>query len=176
MSYFVKSLIRDEYTKKFDGVKEFVVVNMTGTSGVDNNILRGELKHKGIRMTVVKNSLMRLALQNLDVGGAGSIFESGPCTIAYGGDSVVDVAKELVDWSKKIKTLEFRGAYVDGVVLDAAGAKELSKMPNRVELQGQVAQLILSPGASVAGALLGPGGMIAGCVKTLIENLEKEAA
>lgn len=176
MSYLVKSLVRDEYTKKFDGVKEFVVVNMTGTSGVDNNILRGELKKKGIRMTVVKNSLMCLALRNLQMDGACSIFESGPCTVAYGGDSAVDVAKELVNWSKKIKTLEFRGAYVDGIALDGAGAKELSKMPNRAELQGQVAQLILSPGARVAGALLGPGGVIAGCVKSVIEKHEKEAA
>jgi large subunit ribosomal protein L10 len=176
MSYFVKSLVRDEYESKFDGVKEFVVVNMTGTSGVDNNILRGELKKKGIRMTVVKNSLMRLALQKLEMGGACPVFGSGPCTVAYGGDSAVDVAKELVNWSKKLKTLEFRGAFVDGVVLDAAGAKELSKMPNRAQLQGQVAQLILSPGAAVAGALLGPGGVIAGCVKSVIEKLEKEAA
>jgi large subunit ribosomal protein L10 len=149
---------------------------MTGTSGVDNNILRGELKKKGIRMAVVKNSLMRLALQKLEMGGASSVFESGPCTVVYGGDSIVDVAKELVDRSKKIKTLAFKGAFVDGVAMDGEGAKALSKMPSRAELQGQVAQLILSPGSNLAGALLGPGGVIAGCVKTLIENLEKEAA
>jgi large subunit ribosomal protein L10 len=176
MSYFVKSLVRDEYESKFDGVKEFVVVNMTGTSGVNNNMLRGELKKKGIHMTVVKNSLMRLALQKMEMGGACSVFESGPCTVAYGGDSVVDVAKELVVWAKKIKTMEFRGAFVDGVVMDGEGAKALSKMPSRAELQGQVAQLILSPGSNLAGALLGPGGVIAGCVKSLIENLEKDAA
>ncbi|MHC4881163.1 MAG: 50S ribosomal protein L10 [Planctomycetota bacterium] len=176
MSYFVKNLVRDEYEKKFDGVKEFVVVNMTGISGVDNNILRGELKKKGIRMTVVKNSLMRLALQKMEMDGACSIFESGPCTVAYGGDSVVDVAKELVGWAKKIKAMEFRGAFVDGVAMDSEGAKALSKMPSRTELQGQVAQLVLSPGSNLAGALLGPGGVIAGCVKSLIEKLEKDAA
>lgn len=176
MSYFVKSLVRDEYQEKFDGVKEFVVVNMTGTSGVDNNILRGELMKKGIHMTVVKNSLMRLALRKLELDGACAVFESGPCTVAYGGDSVVDVAKELVDWSKKIKTMEFRGAFVDGVVLDGSSVKDLSKMPNRAELQGQIVQLTLSPGSNLAGALLGPGGVIAGCVKSVIEKLEKDAA
>jgi large subunit ribosomal protein L10 len=176
MSYFVKSLVRDEYEKKFDGVREFVVVNMTGISGVDNNLLRGELKKKGIHMTVVRNSLMRLALQNLQMDGARPIFESGPCTVAYGGDSVVDVAKELVDWSKKIKAMEMRGAFVDGVVLDGEGVKALSKMPNRAELQGQLVQLVLSPGSNLAGALLGPGGVIASCVKSVIEKLEKDAA
>ena len=176
MSYFVKNLVQDEYKKKFDGVTEFVVVDTTGTGGVDNNMLRGELKKKGIRMAVVKNSLMCLALQQLQMDAACSIFASGPCTIAYGGDSVVDVAKELVAWSKKIKTIEFKGAFVDGVVMDGAGAKELAKMPNRAELQGQVAQLALSPGSNVAGALVGPGSVIAGCLKSVIEKLEKDAA
>lgn len=176
MSYFVKSLVRSEYERKFGGVNEFVVVNMTGISGVDNNILRGELKKKGIRMTVVKNSLMRLALQNLEMDGARSIFESGPCTVVYGGDSIVDVAKELVSLAKKMKVIEFKGAFVDGVVMGSDGVKELSKMPSRAELQGQVAQLILTPGSNLAGALLGPGGVIAGCVKSLIKKLEKDAA
>ncbi|MEN8127369.1 MAG: 50S ribosomal protein L10 [Planctomycetota bacterium] len=176
MSYFVKSLVQGEYEKKFDGVSEFVVIDTTGISGVDNNILRGQLKEKGIRMTVVKNSLMCLALQKLEMDSAASIFAAGPCTVAYGGDSVVDVAKELVSQAKNIKAIEFKGAFVDGTAMDGAGVKALSKMPSRAELQGQVAQLVLTPGSNVAGALLGPGGVIAGCVKSLIEKLEKDAA
>ncbi|MHC4290803.1 MAG: 50S ribosomal protein L10 [Planctomycetota bacterium] len=175
MSYFVKSLVQSEYEKKFDGVSEFVVVDTTGISGVENNILRGELKEKGIRMTVVKNSLMCLALQKMEMNDACSIFEAGPCTVAYGGDSVVDVAKELVSLSKKFKAIDLKSAYVDGTVMDGAGAMALSKMPSRAELQGQVAQLVLTPGSNVAGALLGPGGVIAGCVESLIEKLEEAA-
>ena len=175
MSYFVKNLIQTEYEKKFEGVSSFVVVNTKGLSGVDNNVLRGELKEKGIRMTVVKNSLMRLILQKMEMDSASSIFDTGPCTVAYGGDSVVDVAKELVDRAKKIKAIQFKGAYVDGTVMDGDGVKELSKMPNRAELQAQAVQLVLSPGSNLAGALVGPGSVIAGCVKSLIEKLEEAA-
>lgn len=176
MSYFVKSLVQNQYEQVFGDVNEFVVVDMTGVSGVDNNILRGELQKKGIRMTVVKNSLMRLVLQKMDMENACSVFESGPCTVAYGGDSVVDVAKEMIDWAKKIKAIEPKGAYVDGTLMLGDGVKELSKMPTRAELQGQVVQLIKSPGANVAAALIGPGSVIAGCVESLIEKLEKDAA
>jgi large subunit ribosomal protein L10 len=175
MSYFVKNLVQNEYEKKFDGVSEFIVIDTTGISGIDNNVLRGELLKKGIRMTVVKNSLMRLAMANMEMDNAGSIFESGPCTVVYGGDSVVDVAKEVVDWAKKIKDIKPKGAFVDGTVMASEGVKDLSKMPTRIELQGQVVQLVKSPGANVAGALLGPGGVIAGCVKSLIEKLEEAA-
>ena len=175
MSYLVKNLVQNEYEKMFGDVSEFVVVNLTGVSGVDNNILRGELKKKGIRMTYVKNSLMCLALQKLGMDAACGIFAAGPCTVAYGGDSVVDVAKEVIDWAKKIKAITPKGAYVDGTLMAGDGVKELSKMPTRVELQGQVVQLALTPGANVAGALLGPGGVIAGCIESVIEKLEEAA-
>ncbi|RKY08054.1 MAG: 50S ribosomal protein L10 [Planctomycetota bacterium] len=175
MSYFVKSLVQSEYENIFGAVSDFVVVDMTGVSGVDNNILRGELKEKGIHLTIVKNSMMRRALKSLGMDDACAAFGSGPCTVAYGGDSVVDIAKEVVDWAKKIKAIEPRGAFVDGMLMAGDGVKELSKMPTRVELQGQVVQLALTPGANVAGALLGPGGVIAGCVESLIEKLEEAA-
>jgi len=175
MSYLVKNLVQNEYEKIFNDISEFVVVDLTGVSGVDNNILRGELKKKGIHMTVVKNSLMCLALQKLGMDAACGVFAAGPCTVAYGGDSVVDVAKEVVDWAKKIKAITPKGAYVDGMLMAGDGVKELSKMPTRVELQGQVVQLALTPGANVAGALLGPGGVIAGCIESVIEKLEEAA-
>ena len=175
MSYLVKNLVQNEYEKIFNDISEFVVVDLTGVSGVDNNILRGELKKKGIHMTVVKNSLMCLALQKLGMDAACGVFAAGPCTVAYGGDSVVDVAKEVVDWAKKIKAITPKGAYVDGLLMAGDGVKELSKMPTRVELQGQVVQLALTPGANVAGALLGPGGVIAGCIESVIEKLEEAA-
>ncbi|MHC4231111.1 MAG: 50S ribosomal protein L10 [Planctomycetota bacterium] len=175
MSYLVKNLVQNEYEKMFGDVSEFVVVDLTGVSGVDNNILRGELKKKGIHMTVVKNSLMCLALQKLGMDAACGIFAAGPCTVAYGGDSVVDVAKEVIDWGKKIKAITPKGAYVDGTLMAGDGVKELSKMPTRVELQGQVVQLALTPGTNVAGALVGPGGVIAGCIESVIEKLEEAA-
>jgi len=176
MSYFVKNLVQNEYETLFDGVNEFVVVDMTGVSGVDNNVLRGELKKKGIRMTVVKNSLMRLALKKMEMEAACPAFLTGPCTVAYGGDSVVDVAKEIVDWTKKNKAIKPKGAYVDGTLMLGDSVKDLAKMPTRAELQAQVVRIVLSPGSNIAGALVGPGSVIAGCVESLIEKLEKEAA
>ncbi|MHC4834641.1 MAG: 50S ribosomal protein L10 [Planctomycetota bacterium] len=175
MSYFVKNLVQSEYENLFDGVSEFVVVDLTGVSGVDNNILRGELKKKGIHMTVVKNSLMCLALKKMGMEKASDIFAAGPCTMVYGGDSVVDVAKEIIDWAKKVKDISPKGAYVDGTLMSGDDVKALSKMPTRAELHGQVAQIALTPGSNIAGAIVGPGGVIAGCLESLIEKLEEAA-
>lgn len=177
MSKYVKELIQSELEKNLvDGdIREFVVLSVKGISGIDNNTMRGELKQKGVRMMVVKNALFRRALRNQELEGACDLFD-GPCAVAFGGDSIVDAAKELVDWGKKVKALEIKGAFLDGTVLDEKGAVQLSKMPSRRELQAQIASVIMSPAAKLAGAIAGPGSLVAGCVKSVIEKAEKEAA
>lgn len=177
MGKYVKGLVQSELEKAVSDAKaqDFVVVSMMGVGGVDNNVLRGGLKEKGIRLMVVKNTLFRKALVSGGKEAASGLF-SGPCAIAYGGDSVVEVAKELAEWSKKITALQLKGAFLEGAVLDGKGAAELASMPNRAELQGQVVMLALSPGGRVASAVLGAGGVIAGCIKALVEKREKEAA
>lgn len=152
-----------------------MVVNTVGIDGVTNNKLRGILKQKGIDITVVKNSLMVKALDNMGVKNSEKLF-SGSCTIAYGGDSIVDVAKEIIDWMKKIKALEIKGAYIEGVCLDPRAAMEVAKMPTKAQLQGTIILIAQTPGAKVAGAIGGPAGVIAGCIKSIIEKAEKDAA
>ena len=175
MSKFVKEIFKTELEQKFTDVDDFLVVVTKGLSGNENNEMRGVLKEKGIKLSVVKNSVMRRAMESLEMSAAKELFMSGPCTVAYGGDSIVDVAKELKEQSKTLKVLEFAGAFVDGDVLGADGAEALAKMPSRVELQGEIVILANSPGRNVAGAIASPAGNIAGCIKSLIEKLEEAA-
>ena len=177
MSRYAKGLLRRELEKKMadDAVTDFVVVSIKGVGGVDNNEMRGELKQKGMRLLVVKNSLFKQALAGREMKAATELF-LGPCAVAYGGDSIVDVAKEIAVWKKKISAVEIRGAFLEGSVLDSGAAEHLSKMPTRIELQGQIVAIAESPGGCLAGALGGVAGVIAGCIKAIVEKGEKQAA
>ena len=176
MSSYMKGLLQAEYAGRFAEVSDFLVIETKGVNGNDNNDMRGVLKSKGIKLATVKNAMMRRALAELERNAAMELFDSGPCTVAYGGDSVVDVAKAIAEWSRKIEVIKIKGAFVDGQAMDSNTADALSKMPSRGELQGMIIMLANSPGARIAGALAGPGGIVAGCIKSLIDKLEKEAA
>jgi large subunit ribosomal protein L10 len=175
MSKYVKGLVQKQLEQAFSGVNEFVVVSIKGINGIDNNVMRGTLRQKNIRLSVVKNTLARNAYKTMGLKVGDGLF-SGPCAIVYGGDSIVDVANQVLTLAKKLKELEVKGAFLDGQVLDAKGTVAVSKMPSRAELQGRIVRAAMSPGAKVAGAIAAPASNIAGAIKTLIENKEKEAA
>src|SRR5512140_2228808 len=110
MSKYVKGLVQSEFEKRLDGADSFLIINTTGVGGIANNQMRGELKKKGIKLMVVKNTLAKKALTKMGMAAAAALL-SGPCTFAFGGDSVIDVAKEFVELVKKFKMVEVKGAF-----------------------------------------------------------------
>ncbi len=173
MSKTIKNLMIRDYETFFESVDEALLVSLRGVSANDNNRLRMELQKKDIKVMVIRNSLARKAFSGTSLEGLEPALE-GPSALAYGGTSVVDVARELVSWAKEIKALELKAGLLDGIYFDGPqGVEELSKYPTREEAIANVVTLALSPGRNLAGAVKGPGGELGGLVKAIEEKLEK---
>lgn len=172
MSKLVKEMIVDEYRSRFGGVNQAVVVDIRALNANQNVEFRTGLRKKDIRVTVLRNRLARKAFSETELKALDPLLE-GPSALVTGADSVVQVARELVDWLKKIKTLELKGAVLDGDVFTGRdGIEALSKFPTREEAQGQVMQLILSPASNLVSAVTSPGAQIVSIIKQIADKLE----
>ena len=173
MSKSVKNLMIRDYAAKLDGVNDAVLISIRGMPAIANNKLRTELAKKNVKITVIRNSLAKHSTKGSGLSALEKMF-TGPSALAYSKESVVDVARELVTWAKKLEQLELKAAVLDGVVFEGKkGVEQLSKFPTRTEAIAQTVTLVLSPAKKLMGQVKGPGGKVMSIVKSVQEKLEK---
>ncbi len=174
MSRPVKQLIRKDLAARFEGLTSLAIVGFTGLDAVTTHQVRGRLREKDIRLTVVRNSLARQAFRDVGLDDAAGLLD-GPCAVAYGGDSVVMVVRELLQIHKDAPSLTVKAALMDGEVFGADRVEELSSYPTRDEAIGRVVQCVLSPGAKLLGCVMGPGAKLASILKSIEEGAGGES-
>jgi large subunit ribosomal protein L10 len=177
MSKRVKSLIERELSNRLKDIDGVAVINPRGINAIKTNQMRRKLREKGVRMTVVKNTLARRATTKTKLEGFDKLLD-GPSAVIYGQSSISAIARLLLDLKKEDETLELRGAFFDGdVFVGEKGLEQVSKLPTREEAIGLVVASILSPGRKLAGVFKGQAGKIASILKTIEEKAkEKEDA
>jgi large subunit ribosomal protein L10 len=177
MSKLVKNMLVDDLKTRLSGVADVIVVSLGKLDAIQTSQLRQTLRKKKIHLQMVKNSLAHRAMLDTPLAPAFEKHE-GMLAIAWGGEDVVDLAKEL-DRLSGIKTFEgfeFRGGALDGARLEPGDVKAVAKWPSRAEqlslLSGQISGL----GSRLSGQIGALGGMLASQISTRIDDLEKSGA
>jgi|SRR5581483_4905905 len=174
MSKKVKSLIIKELSDRFKDVDGVAVINPRGMNAIKNNQMRRRLREKGVRMSVVRNTLAKRAVGDGKLKGFDQLLD-GPSAVIFGEQSLPTIARLLMDEKKNDETLELRGVFFDGeLYAGPKGVEQVSKLPTREEAIGQILGALLGPGKKLAAAIKGPGGTLGGVLKT-IEEKGKEA-
>lgn len=174
MSKAIKSDITRDYQNRYRNVTDACVVDVTRLNVLEVTRLRSELASRRIRLQVVKNSLARRAFAGTALEPLSAAL-SGPCALVTGGDSVIEMAKLLLEAKKNFAKLELKSAVVEGE-RSLLSIEEVSKMRGKREVLGELVMLVMSPGRAIAGCIGGPGGKIAGCVKRLADRADSAAA
>ncbi len=174
MSKAIKDMLVDDLKHRLVGVGELIVVSLGKLDAQKTTQLRQQLRKKRISLQLVKNSLARRATAGTPLAPALEKTE-GMLAIAWGGEDVVDLAKELdrLTGVKDFEGLECRGGALDGSHLDAGDVKRVAKWPTRTEQLSILSGQISSPGSVLSGQIISAGGNLAGQVATRVEDLEK---
>jgi large subunit ribosomal protein L10 len=170
MSKQLKALMADTIRKRYEGVREACVVDVSHVDVQQTVRMRRELTAKGMRLHVVKNSQARRAFEGGPLGLLGEHL-SGPCALVTGGDSIIDVAKEIVRLSEEYQALTPKLALMEDESAPIQVA-DLAKFKNFAELMSEIAMLVVSPARRLAACLASPQAKIAGCLKALADKEE----
>ena len=90
-----------ELKERLDGAVAGVVVNYSGINVADDTKLRKELRENGIKYTVVKNTLLNIAVEGTPLSGLAEVL-NGTTAIATSTDDHTAAARIL---SKYAETL-----------------------------------------------------------------------
>ena len=136
--------------------------------------LRSQLKKSGAEYLVVKNRLVKRALEDTAIPDI-SRFLEGPTGVVFGDDDVVAAAKTVTDFAKENGDRPvFKVGVLDTTVLDAAQIDRVATLPPREELLSQVAGVLSAPMSALVGAMSGKLQEMAGLVDALRGERESE--
>ena len=143
-----------ELTHRIEGSDALLLTEYRGLSVSDLTELRRSLAEGGTKFAVVKNTLMRRAVNDAGVAELEAMLE-GPSAVAFVVGDPVAAAKSVVDAAKKFPTLVLKGGFMDGKMLSADDAKELASLDSREVMLSKIAGVMKSEMSKAAALFVG---------------------
>ena len=147
-----KKAVVDALTERLKGSAAGVLVNYSGIPVADDTALRRKLREAGVEYTVVKNTLLRFAINNV---GYEALDEklSGTTSIATSAEDPVAPARILKEYADKLPKFELKGGFMDGEIMSVEEVEALASIPAIPVLRAQVLGTMLAPITSLAVVL-----------------------
>lgn len=149
------------------------VVDYRGLTVKEIQQLRRDIREADAVMKVYKNTLMNLALEELELPEMGDVL-SGPSAFVFAAGDPVASAKAIKEFAKKNENLEIKGGIMDGQFYDAAQVEAIAALPSREELIAKLLGTISNPLVKTVRVLNGPMEAFARCVSAIAD--QKNAA
>ena len=120
-----------------------VIAEYRGLSVEAVTKLRAQARKEGVTLRVVKNTLVRRAVEGTEFAGLADQFV-GPLVYAFSADPVA-AAKILVNFAKDNDKLVIKGGAMANQVMDLEAVKTLASMPSRDELLAKLMATMNEP-------------------------------
>lgn len=145
-----------ELREKLERATLIVSAQYRGLRVKEMQEMRRRLREGGLDVTVVKNTLLRLAARDVGREDLMNVIE-GPTALAISYDDAIEAAKALTAYLPTAPAaFAVRGGMLDTQVLTADQLREISRIPARPVLISQFLGQIQAPLAGFVGLLESP--------------------
>lgn len=149
-----------EITEVLKNAATGVLVDYRGLTVDEDTKLRNQLREAGVNYFVVKNTLLRLAANQVGLEELDSMLH-GPTALAVSEDPVAP-AKILFDYAKQNDKMEIKTGFMDGKVMSMDELTTLAKTPSKETLI-----------AKIMGSLNAPASNLVRLLNTIVEGGEE---
>jgi large subunit ribosomal protein L10 len=148
-----KEVILQGYTQHVDRAQVMIWATYRGLTVPKIQDLRGQLRPAGAEAVVVKNTLMRLALERAGLP-VDSTMMSGPCVVTFVSDNIAAASKVVTDFAR-LNEANFKvtGGLVGGKLVNAEQVRALISLPSREVMLARLVGGIQAPISSLVGTL-----------------------
>lgn len=153
-------------------VKAVWVVDYRGLSVKEVEGLRRDIREADASMKVYKNTLMRIALKELDMANLDEVLE-GPSAFVFCKNDPVASAKALTEFAKGNDKLVIKGGMMDGDFVNAGQFDAVASLPSREQLLAQIAGAISGVARGLAVSI---NGVPSGLARTIQQVSEQKPA
>ena len=149
-----KQAIVEELTKRIGNATAGVLVDYKGITVLEDTALRRELRAAGIEYTVVKNTLLRFAVDKCNLNEFDSVLNGTTSLATTEGDPIAPI-RIVSEFAKKNKTFKIKAGFVEGRIIDENEVNNLAELPSKEVLIAKVLGGFNAPIAGFANVLNG---------------------
>ena len=127
-----------------------VLVDYKGITVAEDTALRHELRENGVEYAVVKNTLLRRALDGVELGELDEVL-NGTTSMAISKEDPIAPMRIVNKYAKQMgDRFNIKAGFMDGKVLPLDDVFALAELPSKDALLGQVLGMMLAPITSLA--------------------------
>lgn len=163
----------DQIVEKLEQTPTIYLTNFSGLTVDQATELRGRFREAGVDYKVIKNTMLRLAMDR--IGGYDELYDQlhGPTAVAFSAEPSAPgrvIKKYLADAKSELP--ELKGAHVEGAVYHADALDVLASLKSKNELIGDIISLLQAPMSNIISGLQAQGGNLLGAIRTIAEKAE----
>ncbi len=166
-----KILEIENLTTRLKDVKNLYLTDIAGLNAMETSSLRRACFKAGIKLSVVKNTLLERAMKNSgkDFGELKDLLK-GNTSLMF-SESGNAPAKIIKDFRKKSNKPILKGAFIEeSVYVGDDQINNLVSIKSKEELIGEIISILQSPAKNLISALKSGGGKVSGILKSLSER------
>jgi len=169
-----KQEVLDQYKQWLDNSQAVVLVEYVGIHMADFDAIRAKVRDTGGEFHVVKNTLVRKALEDKGITVPDGYLEKSTAMVFAFKDAAA-TTKALTEATTKMEAIKLKGGFLDQQALSPAQVKALAELPPLPVVRAQLLGVLQAPASKLVRTLAEPARSLAFVIRAYADKAQAAA-